>query len=181
MTIGGDHRVRLGATVYATPALLAADPGPMSTPRYAYVVSLDRHFSWNLYGTDTPNNVTIIGTNGNGAVGVWRAIAGDDSGANLAGTTPQTLTVAGGRLRVIPLAALSANLTLNLSTTGAQADDEIEIVCNDTAAYTVTVVNGGAGAGNIAVKPVSVRGFIRSKFDGTNWYHAGSAQSFAAS
>lgn len=181
MTIGDDHRARQGATVYATPALLAADPGPTSTPRYAYVVSLDRHFSWNLYGTDTTNNVTIIGTNGNGAVGVWRVITGDDSGTVLAGTTPQTLTVAGGRLRVIPSAALSTDLTLNLSTAGAQTDDEIEVVCNDTAAYTVTLVNGGAGAGNVAVKPVSVRGWIRAKFDGTNWYHAGSGQCFAAS
>ena len=180
MTIGDDRRVRMGATVYATPALLAADPGPTSTPRYAYVVSLDKHFSWNLYSADTTNNVTIIGTNGNGAVGVWRVIAGDDSGAVLAGTTPQTLTVAAGRLRVILLGTLVANLTLNMSTAGAQTDDEIEVVCNDTAAFTVTVVNGGPGAGNIAVKPVGVRGWIRSKFDGTNWYHAGSGQCFAS-
>jgi hypothetical protein len=170
----------MGATVYATPALLAADPGPTSTPRYAYVVSLDKHFSWNLYSTDTTNNVTIIGTNGNGAVGVWRVISGDDSGANLAATTPQTLTVSGGRLRVILLGTLTANMTLYLSTTGAQTDDEIEVVCNDTAAYTVTIVNGGPGGGNIAVKPVSVRGWIRSKLDGTNWYHAGSGQCFAS-
>lgn len=181
MTIGEATRARQGATVYATAALLAAEPGPTSTPRYAYVVSLDKHFSWNAGATDTPNNVTIIGTNGNQGIGVWRAVVGDDSGAVLAGTTPQTLTVAGGRLRVIPLGVLSANQTLTLSTSGAQTDDEIELVCNDTAAYTVTVVNGGVGAGNIAVKPVSVRGWIRSRFDGTNWYHAGSAQCFAAS
>lgn len=178
MTIGDDKRPRQGATVFLTPVLLAADPGPTTDTRYAYVVSLDKHFVWDLYATDTPNNVTVIGTNGNGAVGVWRVVSGDDSGAVLTGTTPQTLTVAGGRLRVIPVGALVANLTLNLSTSGAQTNDEIEVVCNDTAAYTVTVVNGGVGAGNLAVKPVSVRGWIRAKFDGTNWYHAGSAQCF---
>jgi len=74
MTIGDDFRARQGATVYATAALLAADPGPTSTPRYAYVVSLDRHFYWDAGGTATPDNITVIGTNGNQGAGVWLVV-----------------------------------------------------------------------------------------------------------
>lgn len=178
MTIGDNQRPRQGATVYLTPAALASDSGPTTDTRYAYVASLDKHFVWNLTATDTPNSVTIIGTNGNGAVGVWRVVVGDDRGADLPRDVSQTLTVAGGRLRIFQPGILVSNVVITLSTTGAQAEDEIEVLCNDTAAVTVTVVNGGVGAGNIAVKPVSIRGWIRSRFDGTNWYHAGSGQSF---
>jgi hypothetical protein len=68
---------------------------------------------------------------------------------------------------------LSQNSTVTLNTTGAVVGDIIKIVRTDTSAYTIAVVNGGAGAGTIATLPVSVIGFVEAVFDGTNWLFNG--------
>lgn len=82
---------------------------------------------------------------------------------------PATITVAQGKWRVLPAATLSATRAFTLSTTGAVAGDQITITRLDTTANTITVVNGGVGAGTLATLPVSTTGFVKAQFDGTNW------------
>lgn len=82
---------------------------------------------------------------------------------------PATITVAQGKWRVLPAATLSATRAFTLSTTGAVAGDQITITRLDATANTITVVNGGAGAGTLATLPVSTTGFVKCQFDGTNW------------
>ena len=82
---------------------------------------------------------------------------------------PATITVAQGKWRVLPAATLSATRAFTLGTTGAVAGDQITITRLDTTANTITVVNGGAGAGTLATLPVSTTGFVKAQFDGTNW------------
>lgn len=91
-----------------------------------------------------------------------------DAGAALT-DAPATITVAQGKWRVLPAATLTATRAFTLSTTGAVAGDQITITRLDATANTITIVNGGAGAGTIATLPVSVVGFATCQFDGTNW------------
>lgn len=165
--------IRLHAVVYATAVSLAADPGPSTSTRYAVVLDLGaRVFSWSLGNTDTIDSVTCIGHNG-GSIGRWKVIRDRNWGADLADAAA-TIYPSGKEVRVLPAATLTANRILTLGTTSAAADDELWLVRNDTSAFTFTISNGGAGAGTVAVMPVSVRAWCRVKFDGTNWVHIGS-------
>jgi hypothetical protein len=82
---------------------------------------------------------------------------------------PATITVAQGKWRVMPAATLSVTRAFTLSTTGAVAGDQITITRLDLGAFTMTVVNGGAGAGTLATLPVSKVNYVVCQFDGTNW------------
>lgn len=82
---------------------------------------------------------------------------------------PATITAAQGYWRVLPAATLSATRAFTLSTTGAKAGDQFTITRLDASANTVTVVNGGAGAGTLLTMPVSKVNYGLFQFDGTNW------------
>lgn len=93
---------------------------------------------------------------------------GQAAGAALT-DAPATITVAQGYWRTMPAATLSVTRAIALSTSGAVAGDVITITRIDVGAYTMTVVNGGAGAGTLQTFPVSKVGFGDYQFDGTNW------------
>jgi hypothetical protein len=174
------ERPHQAAVVYATVAALAQERGPQTDRRFVLVLELGPQvFSWALYDTTDADGVNVIAPSG-GAVGRWKRARYDERGEDLA-DADQALTVAGGRLRVLPPATLTDDRTLTLDDAGAAAGDQILITRNDVSAFTATIVNGGAGGGNVAVMPVSVRSWCLSVFDGTNWIHAASGLSLAAS
>jgi hypothetical protein len=174
------ERPHQAAVVFATVAALAQERGPHTDRRFAVVLELGPQvFSWALYDTTTADDVNVIAPSG-GATGRWKRARYDERGADLT-DADQTLTVAGRRLRVLPPATLTTNRTLTLDDAGAGAGDQILITRNDATANTLTIVNGGAGGGNVAVMPVSVRSWCLAVFDGTNWIHAASGLSLAAS
>lgn len=172
---------RQSALVFTTVQQLRQEPAPLSSERYAIVLELGRVFAWNLYGTDAHNGITVIAPQSGGAgTGTWEVARSDDRGSDLTDASA-TITVAQGRTRVLLASTLTANRSLTLSTTGAEDGDEIYVVRNDATAFTLTLINGGAGAGNVAVMPVSSRAWCLARFDGTNWIHLGSGISLASS
>lgn len=80
-----------------------------------------------------------------------------------------TIAVAAGKWRKMPAATLSANRAITLGTTGAVADDQIQVTRLDVGAFTLAFVNGGAGAGTLYTMPVSKLAHAVFQFDGTNW------------
>lgn len=84
---------------------------------------------------------------------------------NAATATVQSL----GRLTRYNIAALGQNIAVTVGTTGAVTGNRVKITRTDTSAFTVAVVNGGAGAGTVATLDVSKMGFCEVYFDGTNW------------
>lgn len=80
-----------------------------------------------------------------------------------------TVQIGGGAWRRMPAATLSANRAITLGTTGAKAGDQIEFTRLDVGAFTLAFINGGAGAGTLYTMAVSVKGYARFQFDGTNW------------
>lgn len=79
----------------------------------------------------------------------------------------QELTVAGGR-RYRQSTAITAPRTKTLSTFGAVAGDIITIERSDGSTSPIAVVNGGAGAGTIAVL-TGPRPTASFRYDGKNW------------
>jgi hypothetical protein len=77
--------------------------------------------------------------------------------------------VSGGNQYTLPASTLSVTRAKTLSTSGAVTGEVIRIVRLDTTAYTMTVVNGGAGGGTIYTFPASVARVADFRFDGTNW------------
>ena len=73
-----------------------------------------------------------------------------------------------GRLTVYPCPTLSQNSAVTLGTTGAVVGDVVRINRSSTAAFTLALVNGGAGAGTLATIVASKVGYIQAAFDGTN-------------
>lgn len=90
------------------------------------------------------------------------------NGTALANTAAQTIEVVGRKSR-FKCAALGQNSTVTLGTTGAVVGDTIRISRTDTSAFTLAVVNGGAGAGTLVTLDASKAGFAQAYFDGTNW------------
>lgn len=171
---------RQSAIVYETADALAQDPGPQTDIRYAVVLGLGPQvFKWYLDASDAADGVNVIAPSG-GTSGRWKRARFDDRGSDLADASA-TLLVSGGRTRVLPAATLTANRTLTLGTTGAVAGDEILVVRNDATAFSLTIANGGDGAGNVAAMPVSSRAWCLARFDGTDWIHVQSALALAAS
>jgi hypothetical protein len=80
-----------------------------------------------------------------------------------------TIQVSQGNRRLLPLATLTANRQVTLATTGATAGEVIVIDRRDVNAFTLAVVNGGAGAGTKYTFPASVARVAVFVFDGTNW------------
>lgn len=80
-----------------------------------------------------------------------------------------TIAVAAGRWRKVAAAALSGAGTITLSTSGAAANDVIEITRLDTTANTLAIVDGGTGTPTLCTLVASKLGFAKVAFDGTNW------------
>jgi hypothetical protein len=138
-------------------------------------------FAWTLYSALDDDGINVIApTGGGGATGRWIRSRSDDRTLDLP-DGDETIAVTGGRTRVLPVSTLTQNSALTLDDAGAVAGDEFYIVRNDTTAFTYTIVNGGAGAGNVAVMPVSQRAWCLARFDGTNFVHLGSGIALATS
>jgi hypothetical protein len=114
--------------------------------------------------TATMKNKTPIGT----SVAALASQACGDKGANLTDAAV-TITVSQGKWRVLPAATLTANRIITLGTTGAVAGDQLTITRLDLTAFTLALLNGGAGAGTLLTLPVSKLGCATVQFDGTNW------------
>jgi hypothetical protein len=137
-------------------------------------------FAWTLYDGSTDDGFNVIAPSGGPGSGRWKRARSNDMGANLTDAAA-TIYVSGNRTRLLPASTLTTNRSLTLGTTGAVSGDELIIVRNDATAFTYTIVNGGSGAGNVAVMPISNRAWCRARFDGTNWIHIGSAIALASS
>jgi hypothetical protein len=115
------------------------------------------------YFSDTFDNLACKDPSGR----VWPLLVGE-MGAALTDASA-TIQIADGGRRVLPASTLSANRTITLGTTGAVNGNVIEIVRLDVGAFTLAIVNGGAGAGTLATMAVSAREYAKFKFDGSNW------------
>jgi hypothetical protein len=85
----------------------------------------------------------------------------------------QTLTVAGGN-DYTQNTALTASRTKTLGTTGSPETGEVITIKRfTTAAFTMPIVNGGAGAGTLYTFPSAGKRVADFRYDGTNWVLAG--------
>lgn len=172
---------RQSAIVFTTAQQLRQEPGPSVAERYAVVLELGPAiFAWTLYDSSTDDGIDVIAPSGGPGTGRWIRTRSDDRGADLTDANA-TILVSGNRTRVLPTATLTTNRSLTLDDEGAVEGDELYVARNDATAYTYTLINGGAGAGNVAVMPISNRAWCRARFDGTNWIHIGSGISLAVS
>jgi len=80
-----------------------------------------------------------------------------------------TITVADGQRRVLSDGTLTDNRSVTLGTSGAVLGDTIDIARIDTEAFTLAIINGGAGAGTLLTFPVGAMLYAKFRFDGTNW------------
>ena len=160
---------RLAATIRASLAAIRADLAP-PTERYCFPLDLGAVFRWSLGSLLADDGfTTVVPTGGSNYFGTWTRVRTPDLGANITAATA-TLAVGGKRCRRIPVATLTANLTLTLLTTNAEAGDWIEIPRSDVGAFTVAIVNGGPAAGTLVTLPISVRSYARIDFDGTDFF-----------
>jgi hypothetical protein len=158
--------LRRAAAIWPSLANLRASIPPI-VEQYLHVIGVPGLFRFVPESSDTDDGWTVVAPSGNGR---YVRVAEPDKGANLSGTS-QTIYVTGGPWRVLPAASLTAGITITLGTTGAQEGDTIELTRLDATAYTVAIVNGGAGAGTLCTMPISSRAWGLFYFDGTNWLH----------
>jgi hypothetical protein len=88
---------------------------------------------------------------------------------NAASTTVQRV----GRVSRYLCPVIGQNTSVTIGTTGAVKGDLFRLVRTDVSAFTLALINGGAGAGTLATMPVSKVGVIEAWFDGTNWLFDG--------
>jgi hypothetical protein len=153
--------------VHPTRAALQADTGPR-LPHYAYILENGRTYRFVVGNTDADDGFGTLAPSG-GTVGRWK-ITGRSitTGADLVDGNA-TITAAGGFVYTLPLATLTGNAALTLSTTSAVEGDAITITRLDVGAFTYAIDNGGPGAGTLTTMAVSVRTFCDARFDGTDW------------
>lgn len=87
----------------------------------------------------------------------------------------ETLQVGEGGIRVLPDGTLSGatSRAKTLGTTGATDGRILTIaLLDDDATETVTIVNGGAGAGTL-VTHTAIKAIYEFRFDGTDWVLSG--------
>jgi len=80
-----------------------------------------------------------------------------------------TVVPGGGNWYTMPAATLTTDRVITLGTAGALSGDEMVISRVDVTGHQLSVANGGAGAGTLAVLPGGSQGWVRARFDGTNW------------
>jgi hypothetical protein len=157
---------RRAITVIPTVSITQAEAGP-PIPKYRVHLDQGGFYRFAVGDVLTPDDVAVIGGNG-GTAGNWLLVRDDDSGDDLTDANA-TIVVGGKRWRTLPAATLTDNRTLTLGTTNAAAGDLLEITRLDAGAFTLAIVNGGAGAGTLITMPVSTRYWFRAFFNGTNW------------
>lgn len=86
-----------------------------------------------------------------------------------------TITVSQGSEFTLPRGTLTTNRSITISTTGAVTGEVVRVTREDSTAFTLAIVNGGAGAGTLYTFPVSVTRVADFRFDGTNWALSGNA------
>lgn len=161
------------AEIITTAASLATQRGPV-IPHYAIPLDIPALFKWVPGGTDTEDDVTVLGYQG-GTPGVWRRVRLPIQGDDLTDANA-TIDPRGNYLRVLPASTLSTNRVATMGTTNALEGDIITVVRRDVGAFTYTINNGGAGGGTLVTFPVSVQAFADLYFDGTNWLKIRAAQ-----
>lgn len=162
---------RRAAEFVDTVATLKGRPGPKTT-EYVTVLETGRLYKWTLDDATTTNDLNVIGHTG-GLAGRWIAQAAlgasaPTEGANLT-NADATITVLEGDARTLPAATLTANRVLTLGVTGAVDGSVIYIRRFDVTAYTLTINNGGSGAGTLRVMPKSATDWAVFRFNGTDW------------
>lgn len=99
-------------------------------------------------------------------------IAAQVFGTNVPNTASPTVQRVGRVSRYL-VPALSQATSLTLGTTNATKGDVMRIVRTDASAFTLAIVNGGAGAGTLCTLVASKVGDAQAVFDGTNWLFDG--------
>ncbi len=162
------------ATIYTSLSAMSAELGT-SYHRYAIPLDLPVLYRWVPDDVTAIDGTTVLGGSG-GYPGRWKQVGSYtpganpvDKAANLADADATITWSSSARWRVLPAGTLTADRTVTLSTSGAAAGSLSEITKLDTSAFTLTVVNGGAGAGTLIVLPAGVQFFCSCYFDGTNW------------
>lgn len=161
--------------VMPTAAGLRMVPG-QENARYCFVQELGAVFRWVLNSSLTDDGFKVIAVS-TGLLGAWvrcAAPSGPLTGAALLGNADVTINVGQGFYRQMVASTLTGNRTITLdpgNVAGPPTDngDEIEICRFDVSAYTLTVVNGGPGAGTIKIFPGSVASMLVAVSDGTNF------------
>jgi hypothetical protein len=74
---------------------------------------------------------------------------------------------------VLPSGTLSADRTITLGTTGANAGAVLTIVSEDATAHQHIIVNGGGAGGTLYTRPVSKRQQYSFRYDGADWVFVG--------
>lgn len=141
--------------------------GP-TIPAYALPLTLPKPFRWVLGSTETNNGITAIASIGPGNPGAWLDMPLPDQGADLA-DADALVGVGGNVWRVLPAGTLTANRALVLDPVGARQGHVIEVTRFDVSAHTVTVTNGGTGAGLLVTLPASARSNALFYFNGVDW------------
>lgn len=96
------------------------------------------------------------------------AVGGGQVRSALADGATSTVQVLGHDTRYT-ITLTTQNNAVTLGTTGAELGDRMTILSPGTAAHTVAVINGGAGAGTLYTIGSGKAGFVSAYFDGTNW------------
>lgn len=156
----------LAAGIWPTLGALRAARAPL-VQRFARVVGFPRPLRFVPFDTTADDGWNAIRPNGGG--GAWLFDPDDDRGTDLDGTS-QTIGIAGGPWRVIPVAALAGgNAVYTLDPTGARRGHRLEVTRQDVSAHTATFLNGGPAAGTLSVMPVSSKAWGLWWFDGADW------------
>jgi len=155
---------RRPALIRDSVANIEASPGEDHDNHYVIPVDKPRLYKWVTNGTDTADQVTVL-THAGGTAGVWRDVPYDDRGTDLTDAA-ETLYVSGEQWRHCPAGTLTAARTKTLGTTQARAGHWV-LISTGQQAYALTVANGGAAGGTLAV--LTGPGHVLCFFDGTNW------------
>lgn len=168
---------RESATIFETIAAIEACAGE---PIPHYGIPLDRPviYRWVPGDTTAIDHLATLGYTG-GTPGRWLQVGTYPTvqtvGANLT-NADATITLAGGTIRTLPGATLTASHILTVSPTGATLGQVITIRMIDATAWTYTVHNGGPGGTDVFIKPASESWFCDLYFDGTDWSRLRSGQ-----
>lgn len=158
-------------TIALTPAELRTVQG-REGPRYVWVLSLGALFRWVPGSTAEDDGFTVLVPLVGGFLGAWLRCRPSPTPTGtpvLLGDADAHVNVGQGFWFELPASTLNQNRFVTLGTANAAAGDEVEVTKLDAGAFTLTLVNGGPAAGNLAVLPMGSRYFFVAYFDGTNW------------
>jgi hypothetical protein len=143
--------------------------------------------------TTSAGVISILQLQGNavksGTPAAWSQLTYDSNASQIAGigvlsatltdastTVDCGLSVAGtlnASQFVLPAAtALTASRTITVNTDSAVSGESVTIVRLGLGAFTMPIVNGGAGGGTLVTLPASKARQATLSFDGTNWFLA---------